>query len=238
MAVKTVTVPDLGTVQLYKRRGIRSLRLSIGHDGTVRVSLPYWLPYAAGTEFARSKRDWIKSQRMTAEPLKHGGKVGKAHRLAFIPETGRTILATRITSGGEVRIFHPAHLLSHEPAIQKAAQRASVRALKLQGEKLLPQRLRALAEQHGFEYNKVTVKRLKSRWGSCSSDKDIALNCFLMQLPWHLIDYVLMHELVHTRIMAHGAPFWTELGNYVPNLKTIRKEIKSYRPALVAGYPE
>ncbi|HTE21701.1 MAG TPA: SprT family zinc-dependent metalloprotease [Candidatus Limnocylindria bacterium] len=235
MSVKKVTVPGLGDVNLHKRRGVRSLRLSIEHDGTVRVSMPYWLPYAAGAEFARSRRDWIKSKQIVAVPLRHGGKIGKAHRMVFIPEAGRTTLATRITSSGEVRVFHPAHLSNSEPAVQKAAERASIRALKQQGEKLLPQRLRALAQHHGFEYGKISIKQLKSRWGSCSSEKDIALNCFLMQLPWHLIDYVLLHELMHTQIMAHGTPFWDELSNYVPNLKAIRKEIKSYRPVLLTN---
>ena len=234
MAVKTVTVPELGTVQLFKRRGIRSLRLSIGHDGTVRVSLPYWLPYAAGAEFARGKRDWIKSKQIIALPLRHGGKIGKAHHMVFIPEAGRTTLATRITSSGEVRVFHPAHIANSEPAIQRAAERASIRALKQQSEKLLPQRLRTLAQQHGFEYSSVGVKQLKSRWGSCSTERDIVLNLFLMQLPWYLIDYVLLHELTHTRIMAHGPVFWSELERYVPNLKDIRKEMKSHRPVLLA----
>lgn len=234
MATKTVTVSDLGPVQLHKRKGIRALRLSIGHDGAVRVSMPYWLPYAAGEEFAKSRRDWIKSRQVVAKPMQHGCRIGKTHRMVFIPEAGRTTFATRITSSGEVRVFHPAHLASHEPAVQKAAKRASIRALKQQSEKLLPQRLRVLAERHGFEYRKVSVKQLKSRWGSCSSEKDIALNCFLMQLPWHLIDYVLLHELMHTRIMAHGSVFWNELEQYIPDLKTIRKEMKTYRPVLLA----
>ncbi len=233
MAMKSVTVPDLGTVQLYKRRGVRSLRLSIGHDGSVRVSLPYWLPYAAGADFALKQRQWIKSQQVATTPLQHGARIGKAHRVVFIPEAGRTTLTTRITSSGEVRVFHPSGMTPHDLSIQKAAERASIRALKQQGEKLLPQRLHSLAAQHGFEYRNVQVKQLKSRWGSCSSERDIALNCFLMQLPWHLIDYVLLHELMHTRIMAHGSIFWTELERYVPNLKAVRKEIKSYRPALL-----
>lgn len=234
MAVKSVTVPELGTVQLYKRRGVRGLRLSIGHDGSVRVSMPYWLPYAAGAEFARKQLDWIRSKQIASTPLKQGSRIGKAHRIVFIPEVGRSTLATRITSTGEVRILHPPDLDSTEPAVQRAAERASLRALKQQAEKLLPLRLRDLARQHGFTYRNVSVKQLKSRWGSCSSEKDIALNCFLMQLPWHLIDYVLLHELMHTRIMAHGPEFWGELEQYVPNLKSIRKEMKAHRPVLLA----
>lgn len=235
MAVKKVSVPDLGTIHLYKRRGIKSLRLSITHEGEIRVSLPYWVPYAAGMEFAASKREWIRTQQIMPQPLRHGGRIGKAHRVAFVPEVGRTAIATRITSDGEIRIQHPAHLLPGDKAVQQAAQRASIRALKTQAKKLLPQRLATLASTHGFTYGDVSIKQLKSRWGSCNDQKDIALNCFLMQLPWHLIDYVLLHELLHTRIMAHGAVFWEELAEYVPNLKVIRKEIKAYRPALSAG---
>lgn len=234
MATKQVDIPDLGIVHLYKRRDVRSIRLSLSHDGQIRVSLPYWVPYATGTAFVRSKAEWIKSRQTTSAALQQGGRVGKAHRLAFVPEQGRTVLATRITSSGEVRVFHPAELAHTEPAVQNAAKRASIRALKQQAEKLLPTRLKALAQQHGFQYNKVAVKQLKSRWGSCSSDKDIALNIYLMQLPWHLIDYVLLHELVHTRIMAHGSPFWAEMDKYIPNLRTVRKEMKTHSPVLVA----
>jgi len=49
---------------------------------------------------------------------------------------------------------------------------------------LLPQRLQAFATQTGFSYRSVSVKQLKSRWGSCNTEKEITLNLFLMQLPW------------------------------------------------------
>jgi hypothetical protein len=234
MAVKKVSVPQLGTLHLYKRRGARGLRLSVGHNGDIRVSLPPWVPYRAAVEFAAKQRDWIASQQSVSVPITHGNRIGKAHHISFIPELGRRTVATRISSIGEIRIFTPSELPIEHPDVQKAVERASIRALKQQAEKLLPQRLQALARQHGFEYDTVTVKQLKSRWGSCSDRRDIALNCFLMQLPWHLIDYVLLHELTHTRVMAHGPRFWDELGRYVPNLKTIRKEIKAYRPILLA----
>lgn len=234
MSVKKIELPDLGAVHLYKRRGTRSLRLTIGHAGEIRVSLPPWVPYKVAAEFAASKKDWIKAKRVTTAPLEHGNRIGKAHRVSFIPETGRQALATRITDVGEIRVYMPAHMPTDHADAQKAAHRASIRALKQQAEKLLPQRIQTLADQHGFEYGDVTIKQLKSRWGSCSEQRDIALNCFLIQLPWHLIDYVLLHELMHTRIMAHGAPFWDGLADYVPNLKAIRKEIKAYRPVLLA----
>ena len=173
----------------------------------------------------------IGRRRCLIEP--HGDRIGKAHRIVFLPDAARITVTTRIV-GSEIRIHHPKELMESDHSVQAAAQNASVRALKTQAEKLLPQRIEKLAAHHGFRYRSIRIKRLKSRWGSCSSDGEIVLNAFLMQLHWHLIDYVLLHELMHTRIMAHGPTFWNELESYVPNLKAVRNEIKNHRPILLA----
>ena len=93
-------------------------------------------------------------------------------------------------------------------------------------------RLQTLAEQHGYDYKSVSIKQLKGRWGSCSEHKDIVLNCFLMELPWNLIDYVLLHELAHTRVMAHGAVFWNEMARVLPEVQSCRRQIKLHKPTL------
>ncbi len=234
MAVKKVALPQLGTIHLYKRKGVTGMRLSVTAQGTIRVSLPHWVPYAAAVDFALQKQVWIQSQQLHAAPLRHGGRIGKAHHLVFVPESSRRTIATRITADGQIRVHHPALMTHDHQDIQKAAGRAGIRALKSQAENLLPLRLQHLAAQHDFTYQSVGIKQLKSRWGSCSDERHITLSCFLMQLPWHLIDYVLLHELVHTRVMAHGPAFWSELEHYVPNVRTFRKEIKAHRPILTA----
>ncbi len=233
MAHKTVDVQGLGVVKLHKRRGVHSLKLSVSPDGLIRVSMPFWVPYSAGAEFARNKREWILGQLPEQRILSNGDLIGKTHRLEFVTDNHALNIRTRITSKGQIRVLYPAHQTFSDKAVQSAAHKASLRALKQQSEKILPVRLRSLATDHGFSYKNVRIKQLKSRWGSCSSDKEIVLNSFLVQLPWHLIDYVLLHELVHTRIMAHGNPFWTELSKYVPNLKSVRREIKSHKPFLL-----
>lgn len=231
MATKQITIPDIGDVTLYKRRGNRSIRLSIGLNGEVRVSLPYWLPYAAGAEFARSKAGWIAANRGSATTLQHGEAIGKAHRLYFEPRVAAQKVTSRVTHT-EIRVSHPASRHFADHAVQKIAHRASIKALYKEAETLLPQRLATLAQQQGFAYKSVSVKQLKSRWGSCSSQQEITLNVFLMQLPWRLIDYVLVHELTHTRIMQHGAPFWQEMERHLPNAKHLRKQISAYQPIL------
>jgi predicted metal-dependent hydrolase len=232
MSTRTIEIPEIGTVTLYKRRGNRSLRLSLAADGEIRVSIPSWVPYKAGEQFVRSKAEWIIANRRPAiTALRHGQAIGKAHRLAFAPSAQATKISTRLKQN-QVEVTHPAALETHHPKVQHAAQTASLRALRKEAEALLPQRLRQLADLCGFTYTSVEVRQLKSRWGSCSSKKEIVLNLFLMQLPWHLIDYVLMHELTHTKVMRHGPPFWQELLLHVPNAKLLRKEIASHQPIL------
>ena len=65
-----------------------------------------------------------------------------------------------------------------------------------------------MAERFGLTYRKVRITGARSRWGSCTSAKTISLSCYLMLVPSHLIDYVILHELAHTREMNHGPRFW------------------------------
>lgn len=233
MAQKNVYLEGIGDVLLQKRKGTRSIRLTVGHDGKLRVSMPPWSPYHVGEAFARSKTAWILKQLVgkAQHVLLPNMRIGKAHRLRFMHEH-RTTITTRV-SKTEITVRMPVDKKPTDTDVQTAVRAAAVRALKQEAKNLLPGRLQAMATTHGFTYRSVSIKQLKTRWGSCNSQKDIALNCFLMQLPWDLIDYVLLHELLHTRVMAHGAAFWTELGLYVSNLPAKRKTMRAQQPTLI-----
>lgn len=231
MPFKTIELPQVGAVRLYKRKGSRHIRLSVGSNGSVRVTLPAWAPYRLGAEFALSKRDWIIARKPVLPVLTEGKQIGKTHRLTFIQEQHRGKISTRL-QGSMIRVFMPHDSAINSAEVQRAATKAAVRALQSEAERLLPIRLRQLALQHGFSYREVRIKQLKGRWGSCSQQGDITLNCFLMQLPWEVVDYVLLHELMHTRIMAHGPAFWNELARYIPDLSQVRKQARQYQPIL------
>ena len=93
--------------------------------------------------------------------------------------------------------------------------------------KTIKERLFYLAGEHGFKYNKVTIRAQKTRWGSCSPKNNISLNIKLVLLPETLLDYVILHELVHTRIHNHSKKFWTELDKYVKNSKAMAKRLRT-----------
>lgn len=229
MPNKQFTLDSGLTVTIYKRRGNRNLRLSVKHDDQIRVSIPAWAPYRVGLDFVRSREGWIRSQQVPRGLLEHGQAVGKAHHLEFVSKAGLSKPSSRLQSSAVV-VTHPADLPHSSPAVQSEAEKACIRALRVQAERLLPQRLAALSAKHGFDYNKVSIKRLKSRWGSCDQDKNIVLNLFLMQLPWDLIDYVLLHELTHTVVMKHGPEFWQVMSKILPSIKEKRRQLRQHHP--------
>lgn len=230
MAVKHIEVEGIGNVAFYKRRGARNIRLSITHDGQVRVTMPSLAPYAMAVAFLKSKSDWVLEQLPETVLIKQGYPVGKAHHINFEPGQGSSV-STRVT-GNAVRVLLPVGTRWDSPEAQLAANGVGIRALKKEAKRLLPARLKTLADKYGYDFREVEIKQLKGRWGSCTEQKDIALNCFLMKLPWELIDYVLLHELAHTRVMAHGAPFWAEMAKHTPHVQQLRKAIKLHKPTL------
>jgi predicted metal-dependent hydrolase len=221
------------SVKIYKRRGNRNLRLSINPAGQVRVSIPAWAPYKAGLDFARSRQAWIAAQRPQPHRLVHGQAIGKAHHLEFVAKTGVIKPVSRMQDSLVV-VKHPPALLASSAEVQAVAREAGVRALRRQAEQLLPQRLATLATRHGFSYRAVSIKRLKGRWGSCDQRGNIVLNLFLMQLPWPLIDYVLLHELTHTKVLRHGPDFWSAMSAVLPDAKSLRREMHDYQPRLMS----
>ncbi len=105
------------------------------------------------------------------------------------------------------------------PQIGKARARAA-----------LIERLEELAELHEFRFNKISIRNQKTKWGSCSARNNISLNVNLVRLPVELRDYVILHELVHTRIKNHSKKFWTELDVYTGGgARTLSRVLRSYK---------
>lgn len=231
MAHKDFALDDRTTITIYKRSSSRSLRLSIAADGQIRVSIPKWAPYRAGLEFAKSKRKWIEEQRKPSIELTDGQAIGKAHHLHFNPSHSATTTKGRVQNN-QINITYPDNLAANDVVVQTAAQKACIRALRTQADQLLPIRLKELATKHNFEYASVTVKNMKSRWGSCDQRRNIVLNIYLVQLPWELIDYVLLHELTHTKVLKHGPVFWAAMTEVLPDVKERRKQVLNNQPIL------
>jgi predicted metal-dependent hydrolase len=100
--------------------------------------------------------------------------------------------------------------------------------VKNKAQAYLPIRLAQLAAEHDFQYTGCTVRHARTRWGSCSRLGKINLNASLILLAPALLDYVLLHELCHTREFNHSTHFWAEMYAVDPNFKIHRQTLKGF----------
>ena len=164
-------------------------------------------------------------------------------------------ISLTVKPSGEVRLSYP-RLISTAKALRfleekvewvlqmrsRAAERAmqgadysaaQIEALRREAKRVLPAMVERLAAQYGFSYGRVTIRATRSKWGCCTSQNNLSLSLFLMTLPTHLQEFVVLHELCHTVHHDHSDKFW-ELMDRVTDGKAhaLRKELKEHRMPL------
>ena len=108
-----------------------------------------------------------------------------------------------------------------------------IEALKIKAKEILPKKAEYFADLMGLKYGKITIRRQRTRWGSCSSKGNLNFNCLLMFCPDNVIDYIVVHELCHLKQMNHSADFWAEVEKVLPDYKTAKKWLKENEKRIV-----
>lgn len=131
---------------------------------------------------------------------------------------------------GVMQIVCPPQADFADEQLQEWFRKVIEEALRRNAKSVLPARLERLSKVAGLPYSSVKINSSQGRWGSCSARKDINLSFYLLLLPSHLIDYVLLHELCHTREMNHSERFWALLDQLTDGKAlALRGELKKYR---------
>jgi predicted metal-dependent hydrolase len=128
----------------------------------------------------------------------------------------------------EVWIKKHLAIISEKQAQNSDVNEAFANIDKKAARKQITGRLRELARAHGFTFGKVSIRNQRTRWGSCSGKGNLSLNLKLVALPQELMDYVIFHELVHTRIHNHSERFWQEVDKYTGNGKAKARILKEW----------
>lgn len=98
-------------------------------------------------------------------------------------------------------------------------------------------RLEVLNAQYGFVYGKVAIRDQKSRWGSCSSKKNLNFNYRILFLPSALADYIIVHELCHLGEFNHSPAFWRLVARVIPDHVSLRRQLATVRMRTLKARP-
>jgi predicted metal-dependent hydrolase len=226
----TIEDPEFGTISVLRSRTTRYVRVRIGHNGRLSATLPQRASlqniHTLIDESRVSLRDALAGIQAKQPTFHHGQHLGSSHTIQ-VQEADT--FHVRVKSP-YVHVGLPKHMDIDSSEVQSGIAEVVKKALTIEAKAYLPRRLRYLADTFGFTFQKIRFSSASTRWGSCSSQGTISVNVWLMQLPLELVDYVLVHELCHTREMNHSADFWALLEQCDPDYGPKRKALKGYHP--------
>ncbi|MBN2861569.1 MAG: M48 family metallopeptidase [Bacteroidales bacterium] len=216
---------------IFSRRRSISIILSPGKEITVRA--PYRTSLKTIDRFVQEKAKWIEAnlkKYSETENLNRGQRYldGELHLFS-----GRKYVL-KITESD--RPFVRLHENILETGVTHVNDSGKIRSmLELwylqKAREILPLKLKdtlAKFPHHAFSPSGLVVRRLKSRWGSCTSKRKITLNSELIKLDPALVEYVIIHELCHLKHHNHGKDFYNLLEELVPDYKSLRKELRKF----------
>jgi predicted metal-dependent hydrolase len=109
---------------------------------------------------------------------------------------------------------------------KKSLNKIEIEKLKIKAKQYIPNRVSEIASKYNKKYNKIKITSAKTRWGSCSSNKNLNFSYRLMLTPKDIIDYVIIHELSHLKHMNHSKDFYLELESMMSDYKQKEKWLK------------
>jgi len=226
---------ELGTIEFVRNERSKHIRVRILSNG-LKVTIPLHGTHDEAMKFINSIRPKLilKQEKLEKSIEKSNILINETTRLqtlTFIVEA-KAINRKNIyfsLKNGILSIEFPVGTDCNDPKTQEFFWNGISHFLRKEAKRLLPNRTKQLAARFGFYYLGVKIQSSKTRWGSCSREKNINLSLYLLLLPAYLIDYVILHELCHTKEMNHGDKFWRWMDKVTDaKSKELRKELKNY----------
>jgi predicted metal-dependent hydrolase len=210
----------------------RSVRLKLNAHNGLQVTAPLGIPIERVIELVASRSDWIAQRLAQFDEVRHLLSVAvplqpQAFDLPALAEswcveymeTRANTVCARTDRPGRIVV---SGAVSNAADCHAALRRWLARRAK---ENLLPW-LERTSQETGLIFSDVVLKSQRTRWGSCTRDGRISLNCKLLFLPRELVRYVLVHELCHTLEHNHSSRYWVLVRKFTPSVDVLHGRMR------------
>lgn len=231
-----VFLDHIGEVELRSSLRVRGISIRIDKEASVLLTFPLFCDAKEAIRFLVKKKDWViekKRKILSSKPQNFSlpddrFRITKEHDLLIIynQEKGIKLYVREAL----ISVFVNENLRNDVKSIKEVISAGVAHALKLEAKKYLIPEMMRLCEDKKIEIKSVKVGSSRTKWGSCKANNEIILSRYLVMLPLHLREYVMLHELAHVAVKNHSKLFWQHLDSLC-NYKNaeLRKEMKLYR---------
>ncbi len=241
--VRQVVLAGQSVPYVLKRARRRTIGMLVGADG-LEVRAPRWVGIKEIESALLEKADWIVRKLADTRALKQK-QLEQAIEWrdgAVFPYLGQEVVMRLGAAPPPAVGSRPRHPCLHQDDVGRSVlflglppQAASEQLrdavqtwLMRQAKPYFTERLDLFAAQAGVRWTQLGLSGARTRWGSASADGRIRLNWRLMHLKPALIDYVVVHELSHLKVMDHSPQFWDAVGQVMPDYSVRRKELREH----------
>ena len=233
---RTLIVNNQTIIYEFERERRKSLSVKIKDDGIILVKAPKWVTIREVEKFLSSKSDWIIAKQ--EEVLNRKRLTRKEYKSGSIVKSLGNIYLLSIKQGGknQISIKGDYMIVTATDLSEEAIREQIIKWNNRQLKKYIEEKInlyRPYLEQYSrarnknmLPINRISIKNVKTRWGSCSSKGALNFNNKLAVAPLSLTDYVIVHEMCHLIYMNHSKDFWDAVEYIIPDYKVRRKALK------------
>lgn len=203
-----------------------TIALQVNNDTTLTVKIPYGVSMGYVERFIEEKRNWIEKKQAQYKEVK------SKHKPKQFTEGEEFLFAGRaypleIVSGSKAKIALTAdRKLRITEKCLDAPKHYIEWFYKQFAKKHINERTREIADAFGYKYTSIKINSARTRWGSCSMRGNLNFSWRLIIMPPDMIDYVIVHELVHLEIKDHSRRFYARMSELMPDHKRREKWLK------------
>ncbi len=190
-----------------------SIAIQVSRQGELIIRAPRKVSRSYIDELVTSKSDWIQSKVKTI--TKYGFSFSEGDSLLYLGKK----YSLMFSKSSKVEVTDDSIIVPESMDVEHLKN-----WFKFKAEKLMVPRFKNLAK--GFNYKNIKLSNARTRYGSCNSKGNINLSWRLIFAPLYVIDYVIIHELVHIEHMNHSSQFWNKLEQTMPDYKLAKKWLK------------
>ncbi|MDA3883917.1 MAG: DUF45 domain-containing protein [Bacteroidales bacterium] len=225
---------QIGTVTYAHNSKAKRIIVKVKPDTSVWVTLPLFAEIEKAEKFLLSRVDWICKAQKKVSNQKNQQRVTTEdsafthfHSIAFVSHKSDKLSVS--VNDSNLTVLYPDSLPREHSTVQDYVSLLRTQALRVDAYMYIEKRLEVLSEQCQLPFKSVKITSARTRWGSCSYNNNINASYFIMQLPFHLIDFVLIHELCHTIHKNHGKEFHELLNKCVDGKeRDYTRELRQY----------
>lgn len=199
----------------------RSIALIIENNGDFIVRVPITADENTVYKFINQKRDWIIKKRV--EQLEYAPQLIQIEDNAKISILGMDYFL-KLYENNRVKVADNLIYIPKNNSKEKV-----ISYLKKVAKRVITKEVINISNKYNFNYASISINSAKTRWGSCSVSNKLHFTYKLMLCPMDIVDYIIIHELCHTKVKNHSNKFWSLVESYYPDYKNCEKWLKQNR---------